>query len=518
MNVIEITGSAIRLAREREHRIVGLESWPVPPGADPLLALAAAPISGPLGRVAVLLHHDDMLLRSMVQPATNPERLDKLVRFEVASMSGDGQDPVTVAWHTVNVGFNDAAGELRLLALVTKQKLIDRLKQSLAAHGGKLAALLPPALGVYRAYRAQEPEETGQSIIIDVGGKRLHLILVQNGEIVFIRTQSPGMDELIKNVAERRGVSETDAAKLITKLGKGAPEDLRELISKQAGALAASITATVRFAKTQMKIDKFEPTTIHLAGAGAQVVGFAETLRERANLPVRLINPFSGVLSALPSEDMDRLAGLPSPWTAAIGASQATTFELDALADERSTTSLFWRTQGAMRVAAALVIALFVFAIIRREIDIGRASTAVHELQGDANDGLVPTAEGEQKKLEQLQESRSQAASKIKWLDAHRRPGRVAIELLAAISAQQDPATCPVVLTSYRVTRQAEQVQVEIEGYAKSAGKLGTDAVLHNFEQGIRRRYAPITSLTQVPKAINVDNQPFLYRVAIKDL
>src|SRR4051812_2721643 len=144
MNVIEISGSAIRLVRERERRLLGIDSWPVPPGADPLLALAAAPLPSPLGKVAVILHHDDLLLRTLIQPAAAPERLDKLVRFELSSMGPEGGDPFTVSWHPVNVGFPD--GDMRVLALLAKQRLIDRLRQGLGAHGGKIGALLPPGL------------------------------------------------------------------------------------------------------------------------------------------------------------------------------------------------------------------------------------------------------------------------------------------------------------------------------------------------------------------------------------
>jgi type IV pilus assembly protein PilM len=515
MNVIEISGSAIRLVREREGRLVGLDAWPVPPGADPLLALAAAPLPSPLGRVAVILHHDDMLLRTMVQPATTPERLDKLVRFEVASMAAESGDDMTVAWHPVKAAFPD--GEMRLLALVAKRRLIERLRQGLAAHGAKLAALLPPALGLFHAWKMQGGEEDGQAVMIDLGGKRAHLAFAQNGELLFLRTQAPGMDELVKSVAERRGVPESESAKIVARLGRGAPEDLRELIAKQAAALGASITAAVRFAKSQLKLEKFDPQVIHLAGAGAQAPGFAEALRERANLPVKLLNPFSGALSALPSEDMDRLSALPSPWTNAIGAALAKGYELDALSDERARTSLYWRTGGALRVAAALTVALLVLGLARRELDIVHASSAIESLEGAKKDGLVPAAEGEIAKLEALKATRERAAAKVAWLDAQRRPGRVAVELLTAISAQQNPETCPVVLTSYQVHPAGDAIQVDVEGYAKSAGKSSTGEVLNEFQQGVLRRYPLIAEVKQLPRPNNLEAQQFHFVFAIKD-
>jgi len=44
LTTIEITSRAIRLCRERDRRIVSLETYPVPPSSDPLQNLAKAPL------------------------------------------------------------------------------------------------------------------------------------------------------------------------------------------------------------------------------------------------------------------------------------------------------------------------------------------------------------------------------------------------------------------------------------------------------------------------------------------
>jgi Tfp pilus assembly PilM family ATPase len=516
MNVIEISSSSIRLVRERDGRLLGMDSWPIPAGADPLVALSAAPLPGGLGRVAVLMHHDDMLIRSLLQPAADQERLNRLVRFELASMSGDGGEATAISWHAVNVSLGDGA-DLRVLALLAKPALISRLRDCLAVHGGKLVSLIPPSLGLYRSWRGQYPEESGQVAIADIGGKRIHIALVQNGELVFLRTQTPGMDDLVKAVAESRGLPEIEASKLVARLGKGAPEDLHTLIGKHAGAMAAGITAAVRFAKAQLKMDTFEISKLYISGAGAQVFGFSEALHERLGIPVRIINPFSGVLSALATDELDRIAALPSPWTPAIGAALAKSFELDALQDERSRKVQFWRTDGILRVAMAAVVTLLVLALVHRELDLASARSAISALKGDKQDGLVPVALAQHDKLQHLQESRQGAQDKLHWLDDQRRPGRIAVELLSAIAAQQDPQTCPVVLTLYHVSRIDHAVSVQIEGYAKSAGAKGTAVVLSEFEDGLKRRYPLISQMTPRTRASALDNQPFAYDILLKD-
>ena len=140
MNVIEISSSAIRLVRERDGRLLGMDSWPIPPGADPLVALSAAPLPNPLGRVAVLMHHDDMLIRSLLQPAADHERLNRLVRFELASMAGETGEATAISWHAVNVSLGDGA-ELRVLALLAKgEKYGFELARELGARGQIIAS------------------------------------------------------------------------------------------------------------------------------------------------------------------------------------------------------------------------------------------------------------------------------------------------------------------------------------------------------------------------------------------
>jgi len=516
MNVIEISSSAIRLVRERDGRLLGMDSWPIPPGADPLVALSAAPLPNPLGRVTVLMHHDDMLIRSLLQPAADHERLNRLVRFELASMAGETGEATAISWHAVNVSLGDGA-ELRVLALLAKPALLTRLRDCLAVHGGRLVSLIPPSLGLYRAWRAQYPDEQGQVAIADIGGSRLHIVLVQNGEMIFLRTQTPGMDELVKAVAESRGLPESEASKLVARLGKGAPGDLHQLIAKHAGSMAAAITAAVRFAKSQLKLDTFEISRLYIAGAGAQVFGFSEALQERLAVPIGIINPFSGVLTALATDELDRLATLPSPWTNAIGAALAKSYELDALQDERSRKVQFWRTDGVLRIACAVVLGLGLIAIVHRELDILNAAHAVTNLGGEKHDGLVPSALAEHDKLGQLVVARQTAAAKLVWLDEQRRPGRIAVELLGAIAAQQDPQTCPVVLTTYHLDRTDQGVRVSIEGYAKSAGSKSTDIVLREFEEGLRHRYPPITDMVARTKPVALDNQPFAYDITLQD-
>jgi len=515
MTTIEVTSSAIRLCREQRGKLVAIESHPVADGADPLDALAAAPLPRPLGRTTVVMQHPDMLLRTMLQPPCPPERLDRIVRFELQNARGEDSDPIAISWHLVKSG---GGGDMRVLALITKQALIDRVKQALAPHEGRLDGLIHPGVALYHAWRRQVGVAGGDVILVDIGGKQVHLALVREGELLMVRSQGPGMEQLAKQIAEAQGLPEPEAVKLMTKLGKGSPEALHDLIRRQAQATAGLITNNIRFAKAQLQLDQYEPKQIYLAGAGAQVHGFVEALRERLQLPTRILNPFAGVLSSLDAATLDRHAALPSPWSVTIGATLGADagLELDAINEERARKAAFWLSDGAVRVAIAIAVTLAILAGLRQSLALASANRTVEILDGGGA-GLVPKAKTLADEIAKLRDGTNLARGQLAFLDSERRAGRIAVELLAAIAEQQSPETCPVVLREYRITRQPGAVLVDLEGFAETAPGKSTADVLRGFERQLARAYEPIGSLIALSPKIRPDKLEFFYKVVIPD-
>ncbi len=512
LTTVEISSHAIRLIRVDQKRIADIESFPIPKDADPLQALENAPLPSPLGKVRVVIGHGDMLLRTMLQPPSPPDRLDRLVHFE---LQGNGEEPTAISWHLVQAGGSD---DMRLLTMTTKQKLITQLKAALAKHGGKLVGLTHPTIGLYESYCASGVNQTGHAILADVGGQNVHIAIVMDGELVFVRNQTPGMDELIRHVAELRTLPESDAADLVAKLGKGAPADLHEVIKRQVGQIANMLTANIRFAKAQLKIDALDPKTIYLTGAGAQVHGFIAALSDRMGIPVHPINPFAGTIINTAVERLDRKSALPSGWAIGLGLARTDRTMLDALSDERSKRTVYWRTMGALRIAAAAVVVLFVLAIARQEMNISALNGSIATLEGeDQKSGLVPVAKDKRKNLDEISATKGLDTSRLAWIDGERRPGRIALELLSAIALESNPTTSPVFLQTYKVFRKPGFVIVEIQGHAEGSGKLATDSVLHNFEQGLIKRYPPIVAIKQLPKPIDSARQQFHYELTITD-
>jgi len=507
ITTIEVSATAIRLCRVADQRIAALERWPVPIGADPLAALAAAPLPGDLGRVRVLLHHEDLLVRAQIFPACPVDRLDRLVRFDSESNVTEGAEPMSLSWYQAPVG---GGGDAPVLIQLVKTRLVDQVRQALVPCGAKLDGLGHPALGLVEAFRAQDGEEA--ALLLDIGGKYAHLALVQGGALVFQRTITPAIDDLVERLAAKRGLARADAARLIERIGSGSPEDLHELIAATARTIAAQVTAALRFARSQLKLDAFNPTAIHLTGAGAQVHGLAAGLRQGTNLPVRLLNPFAGRPLTVPRADADRLAGLPGEWGVVVGGASADKLILDALGDERQARKQRFATEGVMKLATAAA-ALLMTSAIALVVVAGKSAQA----DLDQITKIHPAVTGAAKEVAAARTAKAAAGDKMVWLDGERRTGRIVPELLAAIYGLQDPRTCPIQLSAMRTKHAAGQTVVELEGAALAAGKSGTDQVLHLFEQGLREAYPAIAQLESLPRPIDRDRHPFFYRLTIPD-
>jgi hypothetical protein len=414
---------------------------------------------------------------------------------------------MSLSWYQTPVG---GAGDAAVLIQLAKNRLVEQVRQALVPCGAKLDGLGHPALGLVEAFRAQDGDEA--AILLDLGGRHAHVALVQGGALVFQRTITPAIDDLVERLAAKRGLARADAARLIERIGSGSPEDLHELIAATARTIAAQVVAALRFARSQLKLDAFNPTAIHLTGAGAQVFGLAAGLRQGIDLPVRLLNPFAGRPLTLARAEADRLAGLPGEWGVVVGGASADRLVLDALGDERAARRQRFATEGVLKLAAAAAAVLLTIAVA---LVVVAGKAAQHDL--DQLTKIHPAVTGAAKEVAAARTAKAAAGDKMLWLDGERRTGRIVPELLAAISGLQDPQTCPVQLSAMRTRHAAGVTVVELEGAAQAAGKAGTDQVLHRFEQGLREAYPAISQIESLPRPIDRDRHPFFYRLTIPD-
>ena len=510
---ITILDDTIKVVRIDQGAITLLSSLSIGDGADPVTALANAPLPRPLGPTCVVLSHPDLLLRPMVQPPAPHERLERIVRFELQSLA-PGADDLLYDWHIPATG---GSGDMRILALIAKRSLIQDISATLAQHGGRLTSLMLPGEAAFHVYqRLAAGAQDENAVIFDLGLHHSQCTIVLGGEMLFIRSGSTGTQAIFDDIAALRGISATDARDTALALGAAPPTDLREIIQRHAANHASAIVNHLRFTRAQFRIDELQPQAAYLSGIGGQLPGLAAALGERLDLPCRLLNPFAGLANHLDHEDIDREARLPSPWTAAIGAAAADNTLLNAMRQVREERRAFWCTSGALRVAAAVTALLLVVSYTLLLWRDARQRTVLAELTGDA--GLLPAAQSRLAERDHLIAEIDDARQRVAFLDALHLPQRLNVEMLNVVAGLQDARTNPVFLTDFSVERKhMGAIEVTLAGFAQDGVGASAGAVLDSFKTRLQERYPAMGRPIELPVGVTTARQAFRWVIEIPD-
>ncbi|MFW5830545.1 MAG: pilus assembly protein PilM, partial [Planctomycetota bacterium] len=454
---ITIGPGSIRLCTIDEGHINTLQDWHSEPGEGLGSRLAAISLPKDPGPVTVALDHPDMLIRSIIQPPAAAERMERMVRFELETLLGEQAQETLCDWTQLRSGGIDDA---RILALCVKRSLVDQIRSGLEAHGATLRTVTHPGLFLYQAYRHCYGSTEENAALVDCDLDGITVSLIENGELLYLRCHQPGMDQLVADVADLRGIDRTAARDLIERLGTDAPQDLQDLIQRSAISLATLVGNDQRFAQAQLKLARMpQIDAVYLSGAGGRLPLLRDQLRKRLNKPVRILNPFAGTMCDLAGADMDILAQLPSPFTTAAAGARGQTCELDALAPVRAQRRNWLLTTGVLQAAAAAAVVLLVLAVL----NVMRAQSSqtgalvrlgIEPETGTTLDaGLIGTADRLHERLDE--HGRTVAADRqlLDFLDSERRPARITAEFLSLIAAMQDPNTFPIRLDAYRMDR-----------------------------------------------------------------
>ena len=91
--------TSVRAISSDQGRVTAVTNYPVPESADgdPVAALAMLPLGPDMGKVTLVLDHNDLLLRPMMQPPADEERIDRMVRFEAGGLL-NSDEPFGVDW------------------------------------------------------------------------------------------------------------------------------------------------------------------------------------------------------------------------------------------------------------------------------------------------------------------------------------------------------------------------------------------------------------------------------------
>ena len=307
-------------------------------------------------------------IRYMKVPPVPPWRLKMLVEFEAKEQLAKGA-PCSFDHRILELPYSPV--QMVVLVGVVQEHASDDAIGLLRNIGVDDIDLDLSSTAVFNAYRylhGTDGEKT--TLFVDIGAEETHLVIERDGHLYFVRTLASGGRRFTQAVAQAAGVSPAEAEEMKRRDGDvlaaaeqsgepgSAEQKMNLALVREASALAASLEASLMYARTQTGLKELAPQRLVLAGGGGELKGLLEFLKRRLKVEkAEFFDPapklaFKG--EAPPPEDLRRMALVLG---AAVSRIHPTAFALDLLPETTKNRREFFRRGIYLYYAAAVVAA-----------------------------------------------------------------------------------------------------------------------------------------------------------------
>ncbi|MCO5171034.1 MAG: pilus assembly protein PilM [Planctomycetes bacterium] len=310
----------------------------------------------PTGRVVVGVSGRDAIIRYSHLPQMPAWRLALLVQYEVQDTAEKTGEALSADYRLLP---NAGDGNLVLVALAKDARVLESIRAWQAAGVGAVGAMpLPVATGDCARFLCDEAA-AGTTLVVDVGRDATEVALVETGELIFARSVQTGGEAFTERAAKLLGLDrdEAEEKKRLGELDDGVLDGPRQ-------QLAAMVSASIDFARGQLKRKKLKVDRVLLTGGGARVPGLVEAVGRAAGCEARLFDPLDAIdLSRANPSSRDAAAAAGLEATTALGLAlsavlpHATRLDLLPLEVKRALERRH-RTVPLVVAGAALVLAL----------------------------------------------------------------------------------------------------------------------------------------------------------------
>lgn len=220
------------------------------------------------------------------------------------SLPANVQDMLPVPVADALLDFYPASEGMAETGPIVNGLLVAAVKDSVLANvrAAQLAGLTPVGVDLipFALTRLTPPSRlVGNVAHIDIGSRTTNIIVTTNGVPQFVRIIANGGNDVTVALAERLGISESEAETMKRSIGLGGPAVSAEntkavgIIREVAGTFLTSLRNTLGFFATSHQNEPF--AGIVLSGGGAQLTGLPDALSEMTRIPVALSDTFGTV-------------------------------------------------------------------------------------------------------------------------------------------------------------------------------------------------------------------------------
>ena len=181
-----------------------------------------------------------------------------------------------------------AVRQMRLFACAALRSTIERYRAMLHRAGFRLKFAMPAASAYAALVRAADAPDT--CCIIDLGHGAIRVYVLRRGEFTAQRVAELGIGDVVRALAQARGVDEHLAQEYLLGDYENAVHD--PAAAELYGRMAAEITKAVNFYNYNHRDETI--TQAYLCGGGAAIEPLVDAIVQMVNLPIAPVRELPG--------------------------------------------------------------------------------------------------------------------------------------------------------------------------------------------------------------------------------
>jgi type IV pilus assembly protein PilM len=241
-------------------------------------------------RVRLGVANQRIVVRTIDLPPLDEGReLDAAVRFQAQEHIPMSLDQAVLDFHPLGRVETDQGERTRVVLVAARRDMIERLLSAVRGAGLRPEGIDLSAFAMIRALGHQRPDgegEGGAELYVSVGGMT-NLAIAAGGICLFTRVSTTGLDGMITDLAERRGLTRDHAEQWLAHVGLVAPVDGiegdTEIVGDARTVLAAGVDRIVDDVRNSLDFYSTQGTGLAVeravvTGPAVGIPGFVDQL------------------------------------------------------------------------------------------------------------------------------------------------------------------------------------------------------------------------------------------------
>ncbi len=247
------------------------------------------------GKAVLGLSGKDIVVRISELPMMSREELKEAVGWDLTQYISYSLEEAVYDYYVIGTKVENGVERLRLLVAAAPLELINRYIKILSSVGMTLIAIEVKSLALTRIFPFQNIHAKGVYVIIDIGASTTSLVVMRDGEFLFLRDALLGGRDFTQAIMKGFNVSEEEAESIKKRLDNHPEkEKIYSTISSVMDEFVLEITRSLSYFRENIaNVNTFD--RLFLTGGGSKLSGFSTYLESGIGIKTDILDPFAGI-------------------------------------------------------------------------------------------------------------------------------------------------------------------------------------------------------------------------------